>query len=872
MLDGGKKGIKFALPAIILLFVYSQTHSFIKQMRPSLALHIMGKLHTKDHLLLLAVSMAAVAAMAGYDWLFARWNQARLPLRSVLRIGWIAGTFNNLMGFGGFTGAGLRSLMYKKRDIGGSGIIRSIVYLSLSMLTGLSVLGILLLTGLLRDEGMFREHIWLLLVVAGISCYLFLFLLIDRLRTLRRWFGLDETEAPRWTRGLSAVAVSTIEWLAAAAVFYTVIHTLGGGIGFREAAGIYAIAAMAGVASFVPGGLGSFDVIALLGLQTAGMSPEHALAVVLLFRIFYYFIPWCIGLALAAVEWTPDAAGWSQLSDQVLRPAVRRWHFLWNWPGQSAILQDTGAFALAALVFSAGGVLLVSGATPGDWSRMHWLEHFVTPLTMKGSHELSTLVGLAMLLISNGIRLRVKRAYDATLLLLAGGVVFSLLKGVDYEEAVFLGIVFALLWISKNRFTRLQAVYSLRSVIGWAAATLVVMLLYSQVGQWTNDVPHRFVHAKLYARYAVHDPQFVREAVLGVVLGWLALTGSWLLRPRLPAPERPSAGQLAKLSAFLQRYNGNYLTHLLFVGDKRLLWSSDDKAVVAIGQYGRTAVALGDPIGEPASVRRLVGEFRDDVYRFAGTPVFYQVAAAHLPVYHEYGFRFFKLGEEAIVSLADFQLSGKRRADLRATVNRFEREGYTFAIVRPPFGPDLMAELKEVSDGWLGGRAEKGFSLGTFNEAYLQRAPIAILSDRDGRTAAFASFMPVYDGDETVSIDLMRYRTDIRSGVMDALFVHMLQWAKAEGYARFNLGMAPLASVGESVYSHRSERMARWIYLKGSHFYHFQGLRKFKEKYDPVWEPRYLAYPQKVWLPLLMLRITKLISRGQTGSKGRAAP
>lgn len=146
------------------------------------------------------------------------------------------------------------------------------------------------------------------------------------------------------------------------------------------------------------------------------------------------------------------------------------------------------------------------------------------------------------------------------------------------------------------------------------------------------------------------------------------------------------------------------------------------------------------------------------------------------------------------------------------------------------------------------------------------------LRDSAGRAAAFASLMPVYDGGRSMSVDLMRYRTDIRGGMMDALFIHLLLRAKDEGYERFNLGRAPLASVGESVYDHRFERMARWIYLKGSHFSPLQGLRKFKEKYDPEWEARYLAYPPNVSLPLLMLRITRLIARGPAAAAKRGAP
>jgi phosphatidylglycerol lysyltransferase len=76
--------------------------------------------------------------------------------------------------------------------------------------------------------------------------------------------------------------------------------------------------------------------------------------------------------------------------------------------------------------------------------------------------------------------------------------------------------------------------------------------------------------------------------------------------------------------------------------------------------------------------------------------------------------------------------------------------------------------------------------------------------------------------------------------------------------------MAPLASVGESMYAYRGEQLARWVFLKGSHFYGFQGIRRFKDKFDPEWEPRYLAFPQNSLFLKLIIQVTRMISRGRS--------
>ncbi|GLX66842.1 bifunctional lysylphosphatidylglycerol flippase/synthetase MprF [Paenibacillus glycanilyticus] len=860
-----KNVFKLLLPVAILLFLYTQTSGFIKEIKPAAALHLLKHLHWIDHIQLAAICFLAVAVMSGYDFLLIKWNQARVPKTAVFKISWIANSFNNAMGFAGLTGAGLRVTLYRKWGLQGPAWLRSLVYQSLSALTGLSILAIMLLAGIWNDHSLLAHHLWLYLAVILIAAYVVIFASLGRLPRLRNLLGLADKEQEEELSlskppVLRMIATSFAEWLMAGLSFWLIVHLMHLDIGLREAMSIFVVAAVAGVASFVPSGLGSFDAIVLLAFQHLGLSPDQGLAVLVLYRIFYCFLPWAAGLALATTEWIPGKERWTQTQEQVLKPAIKRWHTVWNWPSQSAVLSDISTWALSALVFISGILLLLSSATPGSWHRMHLLEQFVTPFTMKGSHQLAVLIGLLMLMVSEGIRFRVKRAYFLAMVLLIGGTFALILKGFEYEEAIFLLFVCLLLWLSKDRFNRKEAIFTLRKTIGWAAISLIVMVLYLSLGLSTNELPPGLLHhAKWYERYTLKDEDLLREGIVALTVSWILLTVRRIFVPSLPPAPPPGPQDWEKLQRLLEQHPGNYLTHLLYMGDKSFMWTPDHKAVLAYGRIGKILVALGDPIGDPASIRQLVRQFRDYADRYAATAVFYQVKADQLPVYHEYGYRFFKLGEEAVVELDKFQLSGRRKADLRSACNKYERNGFTFDILKPPFSTKLLAELKEVSDEWLDEDKEKGFSLGSYNEAYLELAPVAVLRDNDGRVAAFASIMPVYDNHKSISIDLMRHRDGL-SGVMDVLFVHLLQWAKSEGYEVFNLGMAPLASVGESVYAYRGEQLARWVFLKGSHFYGFQGIRKFKDKFDPAWEPRYLAFPQNGLFLKLIIQVTRLIS------------
>jgi phosphatidylglycerol lysyltransferase len=97
---------------------------------------------------------------------------------------------------------------------------------------------------------------------------------------------------------------------------------------------------------------------------------------------------------------------------------------------------------------------------------------------------------------------------------------------------------------------------------------------------------------------------------------------------------------------------------------------------------------------------------------------------------------------------------------------------------------------------------------------------------------------------------------------MEALFVHLMEWGKEQGYTWFALGMAPLSGFKPSPMASRWNRVGGFLYQHGESFYNFQGLRAYKEKFNPVWEPRYLAYPGGLHLPRVLADVSALIAGG----------
>lgn len=150
------------------------------------------------------------------------------------------------------------------------------------------------------------------------------------------------------------------------------------------------------------------------------------------------------------------------------------------------------------------------------------------------------------------------------------------------------------------------------------------------------------------------------------------------------------------------------------------------------------------------------------------------------------------------------------------------------------------------------------FSVGQFTEDYLEKAPIGVMKNDEGKIIAFCTLMPTHYN-EAISVDLIRRLPDLDLPLMDGLYLHMLLWSKEKGYKAFNMGMATLSNVGQLDYSYHRERIAGRVFEHFNGLYRFQGLRRYKEKYSPGWEPRFLVYRKDSSLWYSMLKVMRVI-------------
>jgi phosphatidylglycerol lysyltransferase len=512
--------------------------------------------------------------------------------------------------------------------------------------------------------------------------------------------------------------------------------------------------------------------------------------------------------------------------------------------------------------FLAGALLLFSGATPSEAGRLRELSNVFPLAVFEASHFIGSVVGVGLLVVSTGVARRLDAAYYATLAGLAVGMAASVLKGGDYEEAVVLGCILLAFLPSRREFDRRAAFFEAPFSGTWVLATLAVL----GASIWLGFFAFRHVEysGELWWRFALQAdaPRFLRASV-GATLAILVFGIVRLLRPAPPEIHLPTDREMADAGAVVAAQTST-TPFLVYLRDKTLLFSEDRSGFIMYGVQGKSWVAMGGPIGAPEVHLELIRAYLERVDDYGGWPVFYQLPPGRLHLLADYGLTFAKLGEEATVPLERFSLDGAERKPLRLAVNRFEKAGGTFRIVPQEEVRPLLPRLREVSDAWLERKraGEKGFSLGFFDEDYLTRFPVAV-AEVEGRVVAFANLWPGANR-EQLSVDLMRFGPGMSKNInmMDVVFSHLMLWGKAEGYQWFNLGMAPLSGLEASAVSPLRTKLGSFVFRHGGAFYNFEGLRQYKGKFDPVWEPRYLAYPGGLALPRILADVTALVAGG----------
>ena len=799
--------------------------------------------------LLLAVLFTAVSylALTFYDHAALRYIERPLPYAQSALTAFCAYAVGNIAGFGPLSGGAIRYRAYSRLGLSPEEIARVIAFVTLAFGLGIAALGALALLPIAPMASRLTGLAPLTLRLAALALLLgliALFVVGRGGRALR--IGGIAVRLPGGRVAARQFLVTCLDVAAAASVLYVLLPP--GAIGWPALLCVYAVALTLGVISHVPGGLGVFETVIVAGLG-ASVPLGPVLSALLLYRAVYFILP------LAAAILLVGGAELRQTSDTPAVVALRR------------VGVRVAPALIATFSLVTGALLVFASIAPLPAERADAFAAFLPLPFVEGAHFLASLLGLMLIVAARGLANRLDGAFWLAILCAAAALLLTPLRAGHWAQPAMLAFLLAALLLSRRLFNRpasliaeaLTPVWLATIALVVIAAAFILFFVYRDV-QYSHDLWWQF-------EFSADAPRGLR-ALLGLALLTATLAMASLLRPAAPDVDPPSEAEIARAVEIIaaQEAAGANLARM---GDKHLMFSADGGAFLMYGRQGRSWIALFDPVGPRALWAELVWRFIETARAAGYRPVFYQVSADLLPICAEAGLRAIKLGEMAVVDLARFDLKGGTWSAMRNALSRGERDGPAFEILPPEALPAVYDELRAISDAWLGHHdaKEKSFSLGAFERDYVLSQPVAVLRF-EGRIVAFANLLRTGTNAQC-AIDLMRFTPDAPSGAMVFLFAKTMLAMRDAGVKSFLLGMAPLSGMTGRASAPVWDMIGGTVYEHGERFYNFKGLRAFKEKFRPDWEPRYLAIGAGATPMMALMDATLLIGGGIKGVIGK---
>ncbi|HET7224322.1 MAG TPA: phosphatidylglycerol lysyltransferase domain-containing protein [Candidatus Eisenbacteria bacterium] len=576
--------------------------------------------------------------------------------------------------------------------------------------------------------------------------------------------------------------------------------------------------------------------------------------------------------------------------------------------------------ALAMAVAAMGLIDLLSALFSRDPERTAAVRRLLptdilAPGDIENTARTFTLLGGALLLgTAVGLWRGKRRAFVAALLLCAVSVPVNVLKAFDFEEATVSAALMFMLGISADSFRVKSGVMSFGQ---WWRRSLVIgmgLAIYSVGGCWLIEARYGFgvaswsraVNEALFQLFGIGDPALHLAAarmhgvvrwflssiqlmsvttLIGIVLAWFQ-----------PAAHRSRhQAEIERVRELLLRYGDSTVASFALADDVDYFFSPNGRAVIAYRFESDTLLVVGDPLGPPEEIPPLLQAFaaycREHDWEFA----FYQARPEHLAWYRRFGWRAVHIGEDPVLWTDRFTLEGAALGTVRRAVRKLERQGLEVRSWPPgerPFEPgaepEVLEELRAISAEWVRGHpgGERGFCMGRFDPARLGEHWLVVAWNRElRRVEAFCTWLPI-PARRGWAIDLMRRRHDAPTGTMEFLVVKSVEQARERGDAMLSLSLSALAKVDEregetdvdgppqeasqgvAVATAASlppgaitdDRAREFLMERLARFYDFKGLFRWKKKFNPVFEDRFLVYPDPLSLP----RIARALLRAQS--------
>ena len=696
----------------------------------------------------------------------------------------------------------------------------------------ISLIIVLLSAGGGARAGQMTTGLLILMVLIGLLLYVFY--AVKKEKALFRWVKSKRPKLADNLRRLTGAHVSGRPYglalgasmgveLCGIAHLYISMLAVGATPSLQAAGLAYVISVLLTVASPFLRGVGAVELSTVVILNSFGYGNVEALAIALIYRTFEFWLPMLCGLIAFLLK------------------------------GKQLFLRLFPAFT----IFLLGIVTILSVLTPPLAQRVTLLQQFIPSTTIYASNVLMVYIGIVLIAVAAFLIRGLKNAWRLAVVFTGLSFVGHLLKGLDWEEATLAFAVLITLLTTSKQYTARSNPRLINLALRAAVIAFVAVIIYSFTGfyflekrnfgidfTWRQSLEYTVRSFFLYNNDLQPLTNFGREFIISTYVlamaAWLFLLYA-IIRPFVRL--NTFSHEKERAEALVQQFGQSPVDYFKTADDKLFCFSKTRKGFVSYRIEKGFAIVLELPVCADEDRAAILKEFTEYCKKTGIKPAWYRVSEEHWPLFARQKKKRLLIGQEAILNLNEFELTGKDRKSLRNGLNSLQKKGFTTALHKPPHSPELLASLKDLSDEWLETyeRREMVFAQGMFDEEELQQQLLIITTSAEGEPVAFLNIIPDYAPNEC-TYDLIRKTADAPGGCMDALIVELINWGKAEQKKYLNLGMAPMSGLEHSTQT--VERVMRYAYEKIRRFRHYQGLRSFKEKYATRWENKYLVYDE----------------------------
>lgn len=801
----------------VLLFVVNQMTGILQGMTWHQLGEIIFSLRKRHLVIMIVTGLVAVMPMMTYDWvtvsILEEGGKPRMPRKYLLTSAWATNTINNLAGFGGVIGATLRARFYG-REVETKKTVATVSKVALFMLTGLSFLCFIAMIDsyLIHDNHPFKNYwVWLFggsLVAPGIIGFVIY---------KRSDFFQEFTNKRICQLFLGSIG----QWAGALGTFLMIGYLLQVDVPLLTVYPLFIAATFIGMISMVPGGMGTFDVLMIVGLGTIGVPKELAVGWLLFYRIFYYLVPFLTGIY--------------SLIHQL---GAKANDYLEGIPKK--VSQRLAHFTLVTMVYFAGLLMILLSTVP-NLSTINQLFQKLFPLSFNLlDQKLNMLVGFLLLGLARGVSQRVKKAYLPTMAVLIFAIVNTIAHTVSWQLLVFYGLLLAVLFWSRHEFYRKQLVFTPETILVDGLLYGGLLILYSVVGYYSTD---RLEHGAPPSQFLLFPSEGVWiEGAIGLLLAALTISALYhYLSGNAPIGEAYQGKRLADFKATLATQPEPAIVTQTSEYQYYYQVAGMDQLVINFNKKGSQLAVLGDPIGEEAMLEPGIKAFLNQADEWGYQVLFYGITADFTLFLHNYGYNFMKIGEVGYLESGE---ASHFPTDLLVTVAKAPQTEVS----------EWLALLEEEGLDWqCYARDGSLLALPTVAE-YLASSLVCLAKNNQGETIGLIAHQVDERGVPSYAVLAYQQAAPVTE-VKEALLRQGADLFAEKGQVPYDLGFMPLSQVGEAPYAFTKEKVLNGLYrFSLSLAMNRQDVEMKRELATKV-TPRYVSYQKNVHSVFLVAQL-----------------